>query len=254
MFKDKTFLFIFVSLLLLILDYFSLLSFIKGGVEEVILPIKQNVFTSVTSVTSVGNILTHYQNFSKVLEENGKLKREKEELQLKVQTFSEENNALRNQVGSGIGRTISLTPAVVISVSRFMEIGIGETSGVKRGMVALSGSYLVGKIVEVTPFRSQVMLLTDPEIRVPSKTSRGTKGVVQGQSYQTILLDLVLQKDPLFLEDQVVTSGEENFPPNMLMGTVAHITSDDVSVYKQAKVNQIIDYRTLSVVFVAKSI
>lgn len=254
MLKDKTLLFVFLSLALLILDYFSLLNFMHASLDRMIVPVKQNVFTIATSLRQTGNVFLQYRDFSLVVESNGKLKKETAELQLKVQNLSEENNALRNQLRTDIPRTFQLIPAQVISVSRFMEIGIGETGGVKKGMVIVSGSALVGKVVHVAQLRSQVMLLTDPDMRVPAKTSRGTRGIIVGQSNKNILLDVVLQKDPLFLADQVVTSGEDNFPPNMLIGMVAYINSDDVSVYKQAKVDKATDYKQENVVFVAKGI
>lgn len=254
MLKDKTLLFVFLSLVLIILDYFSLLNFARASLDNVIVPIKQNVFTIATSLQHIGNVFWEYRAFSQVIESNEKLKKETAELQLKVQTLSEENNALRNQLGTDIPRPFQLIPAQVISVSRFMEIGIGGSQGVKKGMVVVSGSALVGKVVHVVPMRSQVMLTTDPDMRVPAKTSRGTRGIIVGQSNQSILLSLVLQKDPLFLADQVVTSGEDNFPPNMLIGMVAYINSDDVSVYKQAKVDKAIDYKQENVVFVAKGV
>ena len=121
-------------------------------------------------------------------------------------------------------------------------------------MAVLDGSFLVGRIRDVSAYRSQVVLLTDEDIKVPAITDRGTRGRVSGSFNKSIVFNEVLQKDPLFLDDLVSTSGEEGFPPDLIIGKISHIDSDDAAVYKQAAVVSLAETAVRKKVFVTTRI
>jgi cell shape-determining protein MreC len=131
-----------------------------------------------------------------------------------------------------------------------MEISVGSKDKTEKGMIVVDGDVFIGKVVSVSNRRSLIMLPTDEELTIPVKTSRGAKGIVTGLAGQDIILDKVLQKDPLFLDDLVATSGEEDIPPNLLIGKISYIMTSDVAVYKQAKVTPLVDYQKEQTVFV----
>ena len=118
------------------------------------------------------------------------------------------------------------------------------------GMPVVDGSTFIGRISKTTDRRSLVILLTDNDLNVPVISNRGTRGKVNGQLGKLVLLNQVLQRDPLFLDDIFFTSGEEGFPPKLLIGKVVHIDTDDVDVYKQAQIAPYAEIDLIKKVFV----
>ncbi len=252
---DKnTLLLIIASILFLFLDYFQLLNPLKHPLEQVILPLKKQIYDTKVAFSNFSGILWQYPKYIAIADSQERLSKENNDLSSQIKLLRDENEALRKQLDSPLPASFQYIPAEILGVSRYMEIYVGENAGVKEGMPVVDGINFIGKIVSVSRFRSRVMLLDDPEINIPAKTSRGVSGRSTGQSSQTIILDKVLQKDALFLNDQVVTTGEENLPPNLIIGKIVHITSNDTEPYKKAKIEQIVNLQNLKIVFVLTSI
>lgn len=251
---DRLYFFIIISFLLLTFDFFGLLKTFTAFTDRIILPVKKEVYISHLAVLNFGQIVGNYSQIQKKFEDNQKLGKNNEELSLKVKLLVEENAKLRSQLEAPLSASFQFLPAQVISVSRYMEVAAGTKNNVKPGMVVIDGISLVGKIISVSQERSTVILPSDPESTIPAKTTRGTKGLVVGRGGGLVILDKILQKDPLFLEDLIVTSGENGFPPNLLIGKIINITSYDVSPYKQAKLVPILDYSLEKTVFILTSL
>jgi rod shape-determining protein MreC len=245
--------FIVISLLLLLLDHFVLLQIIKNTADQLVIPVKSFFFTTNTAIRSSTDLVTHYDQVKHFAQQQMKLKQDNEELQYSLAQLKDENKKLRQQLDAPLPEQTAFIPATVITTQQTMDLAAGESSGIKTGMPVVSGVAYIGKIVSVTANRSQVQLLTDPDLSISGRTSRGVEGVVIGQPGGGMVLDKVLQKDPLFLDDQIVSSGDSMTPPNLLIGKIVHINASDVAVYKQAKINPPIDYQKLQMVFVIKS-
>ena len=250
--KKCLFWYLLISTFILFLDHFSLLDFLKNNSESVISPIKAEVYSVNIGLKSSVNAFLQYPNYAKILATMKRMEKMNTELTLKVRLLTEENAKLRNQLEAPLPANYSFVPASVLAVSSVMEIGVGKANGIKEGMIVVDGDVYVGRIQSLTNRRSSILLPTDLKSKIPVKTSRGVKGVLVGQSGKNMLLDEILQKDPLFLADFVVTSGEGNYPPNLLIGKIVHITVSDVEVYKEAVVEPLLDYKQLQTVFVIK--
>ena len=248
--KNLIFTLIGSSILIFILDYFNFLDFLKNPAELLVLPVKKTVFSIFVTTKNIGDIIHQYPQLANLIEKNQNLTQDNSELNHKITILEQQNTALSHQLGVPLPPQFQLIAAQVLALSRFMELSVGQTDGIKTGMVVVDGITLVGKVVDVSGHRSKVMIPTDSEISIPAKTNRGTTGNVTGQFGTNIILDKVLQKDSLFQGDQVVTSGLGDFPPNLIIGNVVSIYSPDVSVYKNAKVAAPIDYGTTQTVFV----
>lgn len=242
-----------ISILLVVLDLLGLLNPIKSISDIIIVPVKRMVFTTYgTSIRTI-DIMSHYQSINKTVEELLTLTTENKKLQESVRLLTKENESLRKQLGSPMPPSYQFVPASVIAFSDHMEIWAGAKQGIKKGMAVVMGNVLLGQINEVSEQRSSVILTIDDASSVPIKTSRGSTGVAQGYFGKELKLDRILQKDPLFLGDTILTTGANNFPPNLLIGAVAYITSDEVSSYKQAKLTPAYDKERLETVFVITS-
>jgi rod shape-determining protein MreC len=244
---------IVISAILLAGDYFGILSPVKPPIESVVIPIKQFVHTSSVNASNFGILLTQYSSLSNKLEELQKLKNLTSEQSIKLEELEQENKTLRVQLQSPLPPTYEFIPSHVLGISRFLELGSGSRDGVKEGMAVVDGVTYVGETKTVSGLRSNVMLPTDPQSAIPVKTSRGAKGMATGQFGTSIIMEKILQKDAVFLDDQVLTSGEGGFPPNLLIGKISHILADDTSVYKQAKISPPFDYKMEKILFIISS-
>lgn len=247
-------LYFLLSLLLYGASWAGLLRWPLGIAEQwFIIPVKTNVMSVYQAVTNLRKVAGAYTQTRELTDERTLLLQTVEELQHGQRILREENEQLRGQLNAGLPSTYSLIPATVTGVSSQLEIASGDRDGVKEGMSVIVGGTLIGKIAAVSEYRSRVMILTDPALSVPVRTSRGVAGVLSGRAGNQLIVDQILQKDPLFLQDQVYTTGNDGYPPNLLIGEISFITSTDVAVYKQAIVAAPVDYRSVRVVFIVVS-
>lgn len=252
--KDRLGLYIIISALLIVLDTLNLLAPFKNPVEVLAVNIKDHIYSAYIGVGNIKDLFYQYSNLKRIVEERDKLKQLNGELTLDMDILRNENSKLRDQLQAPLPASYQFIPANVIGLSRTMDLAIGANSGVKNGMTVVDGTILIGRIINAANIRSSIVLPTDSEIEIPVKTLRGAKGIVTGEQGNKIVLTQVLQKDPLFLEDQVVTTGDGGYPPNLLIGKITHITSDDVSVYKSAQIDPAVSYKTEKIVFIISNL
>lgn len=251
---DRIYYFLFASIVIVVIDYFGFLNFIKRPIDEVISPVKRDIFQYTTTLKNFGSSLYLYPQLAKIREENQKYRQKQEELEMDVRELTFENEKLRTQLGAPFPPSFKFLPAQVVGISRFMEIAAGSDAGVRKDQLVVAGVVLVGRVNTVTPSRSTVLLVSDPDFKIGAATSRGTRGEVKGAGGGSVILSKVLQKDPLFLDDQVVTTGEEFTPPNLLIGKIIHITTDEAAPYKQAKIETAVSLAQEKIVFVITSL
>lgn len=118
--------------------------------------------------------------------------------------------------------------------------------------VVAGGLALVGRVGKVSHATAQVQLLTDPAsfVNVRMVESRAS-GTVAGTSEGILLLQNVLQTEPLKPGDLIVTSGLGGMLPQGLpIGAVERVISQDVETTQQAIVRPGVDFDKLEVVLV----
>lgn len=238
------------SCIIFLLDSFSYLTPFKSPLEDVISPLKQAIFIVSSQTKDVYLYMTHFANGQKVWEEYRAAKKRLSEYEVQTRFLQEENEKLRSQLGAALPPSFQFVPAHVLSVFDTMEIDVGKKEGIQKGMSVISKTTFIGKIQSVGTHKSTVMLPTDPQITIAAKTTRDVKGIVKGQIGGKILLDKVLQKDPILLDDYVVTAADNGTPTNLIIGKIIYISSDDTSIYKQAKVEPALDFTKEKIVFV----
>lgn len=193
--------------------------------------------------------------------------RENDELRVKISSLEAEvarleearqlNDVLRAQLNFAQANNFKLTQANIISqdpsnYQQFFTIDRGSTSGISTGMAVVSGSYLVGKIIDTTPTTAKVYLITDFNSAVPSYTLQTrASGIVRGQRGFGLSLESVPQTDTLQNDDTVLTSGfGGEYPRGLLIGTIGDVKKRDADVYQSALVRPSVDFRKLESVFI----
>jgi rod shape-determining protein MreC len=138
---------------------------------------------------------------------------------------------------------------------RSLEINAGARDGVVTNCAVVTGAGLVGRVVNVGPTRSQVVLLGDPNLRVSamvltntnvrlsaSVMAAGETGVIVAnfsmpQEEGLIDLDYLSGNSPVRPGQTVVTWGVAGvFPPDIPIGTIVDVRAKDYGLSTEARV------------------
>jgi rod shape-determining protein MreC len=106
-----------------------------------------------------------------------------------------------------------------------VDLDKGSEAGIREGMPVVTGSGLVGRIILVTPDRSQVQLITDPDFRVGVRVVNTQElGTARGRgSGRSLLVDTAIDpKVGIEPGAQLTTSGTDRsaFPQSIPVGEV----------------------------------
>lgn len=173
-----------------------------------------------------------------LIEENERLREEllfaQRELQLLAGLATENSRlrALQEASASVDGRVltaeiinISFTPGV-----RRVLINRGATDGVLEGQALLDAHGLMGQVVEVLPFTSWVMLITDSRHGTPVQVNRnGERAIARGSRGDIPELELEYVPDTSDIEvgDLLVSSGlGQRFPKDYPVAEVTSVVHD----------------------------
>ena len=224
---------------------------------------KLNMFESLIkdSVVSVQKIIyTPIKNFSTmiddffslkdVLEENKNLKSNVE----KIESLEAENMELKQEINKlkqelNIEYVLSeydyLNATVVSRNSLYwyntLTIDKGTHNGIEEGMVVINSTGLIGKIVNVSTFSSDVKLITtnDTNNKISVTITNGENrltGLINGYSYEDGYLKVegISNTETVNIGDYVYTSGLGGvFPSGILIGQVENVVTD---VYDLSKI------------------
>ena len=135
----------------------------------------------------------------------------------------------------------------------------GTADGVEKNMAVMTARGLIGKIVLVTNFTSEVELLyTNNENYRVSALVEGEKEDIHGliEGYNTERNELLLKRiDSSFTVEKgkkVYSSGLGGiFPKGILIGEVTEVTTDDFGLTKMAYVKPAADFSMLENVIIA---
>ena len=143
-------------------------------------------------------------------------------------------------------------------VLKTIVIGAGTDQGVRVDQVVLSEQGVVGRVSEVGTNYAKVLLITDSASSVSAlvQTSRAS-GIVRGQYGDSLVMEWILQSDPVKPGDVIVTAGlglgnelRSLYPKGLVIGTVVDVTKAEVSAYQRAIVAPAVDLRKLENVLV----
>ena len=143
-------------------------------------------------------------------------------------------------------------------VLKTIVIGAGTDQGVRVDQVVLSEQGVVGRVSETGSNYAKVLLITDSASSVSAliQSSRAS-GIVRGQYGDTLVMEWILQSDPVKPGDVVVTAGlglggelRSLYPKGLVIGTVVDVTKAEVSAYQRAVVAPAVDLRKLENVLI----
>ena len=138
-----------------------------------------------------------------------------------------ENAELRRQLGVTVSLDLPFVTARIIGgptgpFGYSVIIDAGAVNGVLEGSTITSGLNLVGRVIGVGEKVSRVLLLTDPNSRVPVRVGpEGTRAILSGDGTANPVLELPSQREQLAEGARVVTSGTGGvYTSDILIGHV----------------------------------
>ena len=182
-------------------------------------------------VTSVTRMVSDFQSYTRVYEQNQELRRELQRMKgwreaaLQLEQKNAQLLALNNVKLNA--RLAFITGEVMTdSGSPFGQsalVNIGRQDGVSDGSAAVDGLGLVGRIAGVGEVTSRILFLSDvsssvPVIIIPS----GRRAIVRGDNSIVPPLDFLDSEVGVQAGSRVMTSGDGGvFPSDILIGQVA---------------------------------
>jgi len=249
--------FLLISLLLILADKKGWTSTVKNFVARPIVWMEKGIFRgyqeALKSIKSITGITGSTREKEITLLE-GKLRQLAVE-QNQLSVCWEENEHFRKLLGAPLPAQWRFMEAKVVGISEKMKIDKGEKDGVKEGMMVVSENILLGKVVAVEENTSLVQLVNDPNLKIPVVVKKPNtegiqaRGLLVGQG-GGVILDRVLQSEDIQKGDLVVTTGEEGWLPDLLIGQIEEVSPKSAEVYQKARVLPLIDGRKLRIVFI----
>jgi rod shape-determining protein MreC len=155
------------------------------------------------------------------------------EFQQRVVELEQQNQTLKELIGYASSRSTPGVVAPVIGRSadhwwQQVTLGRGNRDGIQQGAVVSGTGGIVGRVVQVTPNTSRVLLISDPTSQIGVVVSRSrSMGYMRGQSANRAVMEFFDKVPDVRPGDTIATSSfSQLFPPGLPIGTVESINLD----------------------------
>jgi rod shape-determining protein MreC len=183
---------------------------------------------------STGNLWHNYVYLRGVRNENRELKERIEQMrleQVRLAEYAAQAHRLQALLAfkeQFIAKTVA---AQVIGTSgmdssRIVYIDKGEDEGLKRDMAVITADGVVGKVWEVYPSVSKVLLINDQSSGVGAILEKSRlQGVLKGTATGEVTLERVMSDEQVTPGEKILSSGGDRiFPKGLLVGTVTKVS------------------------------
>jgi len=212
------------------------------GQQQIVRVWTQTVATPVQNVSSkaggaTSNFFRQIFSFRSIAAENEQLKQRVTEIESQLHNArlqAAENERLKGLLDLRDQTTYQTLPARVIARDpsvwfNTITIDRGTSSGVKINMPVVSATGIVGRVITVSPWASQVMLVTDEKAGAGAVVGQlgesGALGSVRGRpDLGLIEMRYVSGLENVTLGDYVMTTGQDGiYPPGLNVGEIVDV-------------------------------
>lgn len=228
-------------------------------------------------VQHVAGFFEEVRNIKALYEENARLKQNLNDyssMRVLIRELERDNKKLTEDLGikSRLGGLEFVAAANVIGRSpstwnQEVTLDVGSKDGVSRDMAVITATRgLVGRVYEVTPYHSKVLLITDKsKVGISARVQNNDEnnpayGIISGVSTavsQNEKVRLEMTGIPLNsnveVGQDVVTSGlSDIFPPALFIGKVTSFQNDKLGLTKTAEIEPAANLDYLEFLYVVK--
>lgn len=229
------------------------------GVEKIVFYPFKSIYNVFYEYKELKNIKKKYDVLKLSVDRIDSLNAENIELRKEIESMKKELN-----ITSVLSEYEYLNATVVArNVSYWyntITIDKGSYNGVELDMVVVNSYGLIGKVVSVTTFTSDVRLLTtnDSNNKISvliSSEDNNYYGVINGYNYnnKTLTMEGISNTETIKKDSYVYTSGLGGvFPRGILIGKVESETGDEYDLAKIITVRPIADFDDINYVAILK--
>lgn len=231
----RTLFWVALAILLMVLDHRgSSIQQVRAAISMPLSLLQTAVSWPVQLIDKLGSTVSTHDS---LVEENVNLKSELLLLKAQVQrllAIESENNQLKAllQSSTQVRGKVLIAQLLAIDTDPFVNQVIldkGSRDGVYVGQPVLDANGVMGKIIQVGPMTSRLLLITDNRSGVSVQDARnGIRAIAVGDNYSGKLkLVNIPQTVDIQTGDVLVTSGlGEQYPAGYPLGTVASVVKD----------------------------
>jgi rod shape-determining protein MreC len=138
----------------------------------------------------------------------------------------------QSNVPDGVAATvIAFDPE---NAQRIVTIDKGAHDRISRDDGVITGDGVVGRVIEVDPFSSKVLLIDDPTSRLPALVQRGRWWAIAVGTQTRVKLRFIPQDAKLRVGDRIVTGEGRSFHAGMLIGTLRAVDPTNAGALDQS--------------------
>ena len=152
------------------------------------------------------------------------------QLEQRLQELEQQNKQFKELLGYAAAQPKSAVTAPIIGRSadiwwNQITLGKGSKDGVAKGFIVNGIGGVIGRIIQVTPHTSRVLLISDPHSRVGAVVTRTRHpGFIQGQNSQTAIMHFFTQVVDIRAGDTITTSSLSYlYPAGLPIGQVKSV-------------------------------
>ncbi|MEX2325097.1 MAG: rod shape-determining protein MreC [Nitriliruptoraceae bacterium] len=239
----------------------GVLSQARGWVTAAFRPVQDGVGVI---ARPIGGAFRNVQEMFTLRVENQRLRETNADLRERRRTLTDlerENRELRrllNMQERGSFETVTAR-AVALAPSSFewtITIDAGSVDGVERNMPVVNGDGLVGRVVQVMPRSSRVLLAIDPSFFAAARTARTAEvGSIEGRGGDPMVMRPLDPNADITQGDEIVTSAYQGgvFPAGVPIGIVADVGDPAARLAREVTVRPFVDFTRLHHVLVVLS-
>ncbi len=230
----------------------------RGLATSVLRPVQDGVGTL---VSPIGDLAGSVRGLFTARSENQRLLDRVERLETRERSMVDlrrENDELRALLDiadrTGLetvgARVVALAPS---SFEWTITIDVGASDGVERGMPVIDGDGLVGRVIQVTPSASRVLLAIDPTFAAAARSAgTGEIGTIDGRGGDPMRFRPLDREGELRVGDELVTSSYQGgaFPGGIPIGTVLDVVDTGSRDAREFQVSPYVDFTRLHHVLV----
>ena len=237
----------------------SLIKDSVSGVEKILFYPFRGLSTKISEIKELDNIRKKYDILKEETSRIDSLYAENIELRKQIDSLKKELN-ITNTLNEYTYLNATVINRNVSSWYNEITIDKGSYNGIKEDMVVVNAGGLIGKVVAVSTFTSNVRLITTSNTnnKISITISDGinsASGLIKNYNLKTGYLEVegISNTEKVNIDASVYTSGFGGiFPSGILIGKVKNITTDEYDLAKLIDVSPSADFDDINYVAVLK--
>ncbi|MEL7407837.1 MAG: rod shape-determining protein MreC, partial [Cyanobacteria bacterium J06558_2] len=149
------------------------------------------------------------------------------QLEYRLAELEQQNQQLKQLLDYRASQSATTVAAPIIGRNRDrwwhkVTLGKGSLEGIKPGYIVMGIGGLVGRITQVTPHTSKVLLISDPTSKVGTVLSHNRQlGYIEGTAEASVIMHFFEQFNDIQPGDSITTSNlSKLYPPGLPVGKV----------------------------------